>query len=101
MEIETETRTVIQTQMNELILHNEATVINTIYVDQYYRASNTLPYALTTVSTAFATQLNKNVKTATITNQVTTTIETSQESTSTSSTSHSSSSCLLYTSRCV
>ncbi|CAH01115.1 Fus1p [Kluyveromyces lactis] len=92
MEIETETRTVIQTQMNELILHNEATVINTIYVDQYYRASNTLPYALTTVSTAFATQLNKNVKTATITNQVTTTIETSQESTSTSSTSHSSSS---------
>ncbi|CDO92723.1 unnamed protein product [Kluyveromyces dobzhanskii CBS 2104] len=95
MEIATEVHTVTMTQIDQLVIHNEATVIKTLYVDQYFRASNTVPYALTTVSTVTGTQVNRNVETATLTNQITTTIESSQSVQSTTSKYHNSSTVAL------
>lgn len=65
--------TITKTQLRELVVQNEAIVINTLYVDEYYQNSNTVPYALTTVSTATATRINRNVGTATVTSDIMTT----------------------------
>lgn len=100
MDTVTETLLITETAMDKLVVQNDATVINTIFVDGYFQQSKSLPFALTTVSTATATVVNKNVGTATITGRVTTTIsdQLSSSSTSASSTHSANSSNLSHTS---